>query len=147
MSDVAAENLDDILVNDEDLGAGTISISEKVFSSIITKFTLQIDNVVALGSAGIVGGLVEMIGKKTSSSPVQVVIENDCVLVTVNAIVSFGAHIPSVAEEIQNVISTKVEEITGKSVAKVNVIISDLKEEEEVAETTEDETEAAIANV
>ena len=88
-----------------------------------------------------------MIGKKTSSSPVQVVIENDCVLVTVNAIVSFGAHIPTVAEEIQNLISTKVEEITGKSVAKVNVIISDLKEEEEVAETTEDETEAAIANV
>lgn len=147
MSDATAvDTLDDILVNDEDLGAGTISISEKVFSAIITKFTLEIEDVVALGSAGFVGGLVEMIGKKTSHSPVQVEIENDCVLVTVNAIVSFGAHIPSVAETIQTVISSKVEEITGKSVAKVNVVISDLKEHEEVEEV-KDENEEAIANV
>mgnify|MGYP000569027022 CR=1 FL=1 len=147
MSDATAvDTLDDILVNEEDLGAGTISISEKVFSAIITKFTLQIEDVIALGSAGFVGGLVEMIGKKTSTSPVQVEIENDCVQVTVNAIVSFGAHIPSVAEEIQSVVSSKVEDITGKSVAKVNVIISDLKEIEE-KEATTDDTEEAIANV
>ena len=60
--------------------------------------------------------------------------------VTVNVVLKFGSHIPTVASKVQEVISSRVEEITGKEVAQVNVNVVDLVHEAE-KEDEEDEVE------
>ena len=117
---------------------GSIKIAENVFSSVIKNYTLEIPEVMKFASDSLVGSLAEMIGKKSASRSVIVDIdENDQVEVTVNVVLKFGSHIPTVASKVQEVISSRVEEITGKEVAQVNVNVVDLvheaeKEDEEV---------------
>ncbi len=117
--------------------SGSIQIAENVFASIIRNCTLELPDVMKFASAGIVGSLVEMIGKRNNQKPILVDFdENDQVTVTVNVILKFGCHVPTVAEKIQHVISKKVEELTGKEVVRVNVCVIDLvhestKEQEE----------------
>ncbi|MCH2208680.1 MAG: Asp23/Gls24 family envelope stress response protein [Lentisphaerales bacterium] len=120
---------------------GSIKIAENVFSSVIKNYTLEIEEVMKFASDSLVGSLAEMIGKKSASRSVIVDIdENDQVEVTVNIILRFGSHIPTVASQVQEVISSKVEEITGKEVAQVNVNVVDL-----VHEVEEDEEEDTAA--
>ena len=120
---------------------GSIKIAENVFSSVIKNYTLEIEEVMKFASYSIVGSLSEMICKNSASRSVIVDIdENDQVEVTVNIILRFGSHIPTVASQVQEVISSKVEEITGKEVAQVNVNVVDL-----VHEVEEDEEEDTAA--
>ena len=118
---------------------GSIKIAENVFASVIKNYTLEIAEVLSFASDSIVGSLAEMIGKKSASRAVNVEIdENDHVNVTVNVILKFGSHIPTVAGTIQKVISSKIEEITGKEVTHVNVnvvdVVHEVVEEVEIAE-------------
>lgn len=117
--------------------SGAIQIAENVFASIIKNYTLEIPEVMKFASTGIVGSLAEMIGKKNTSKPILVDFdEHDQVTVTVNVVLKFGCHVPTVAEKIQQTISKKVEEITGKEVVRVNVSVVDLVQE--VAEEEEE---------
>jgi uncharacterized alkaline shock family protein YloU len=118
---------------------GSIKIAENVFASVIKNYTLEIPEVLNFASDSLVGSLAEMIGKKSSHRAVVVDIdENDHVNVTVNVILKFGAHIPTVASTVQKVISDKIEEITGKEVTHVNVnvvdVVHEVIEEVEIAE-------------
>jgi len=69
-------------------------------------------------------------GKKLSGQTVKVDIEDDFVTVSVNIVVEFGCDIPKVSGGVQEMIKEKIKQMTGKSVAKVNVIVSDLAEPE-----------------
>ena len=116
-------------------GEGSIKLAENVFASIIKNYTMEIPEVVKFASTRIVDSLVEMIGKKNSSRPIVVDIdEKDQVEVTVNLILKFGCHVPTIASKIQNTIDKKIEELTGKEVVRVNVNIVDLVHEDEVVE-------------
>jgi uncharacterized alkaline shock family protein YloU len=116
---------------------GAVRIAENVFASIIRKYTLELPEVIKFASGSLVGSIVEMMGKKNSSKSIVIDIDNDDqVNVTVNVILKFGAHIPTVATKIQDVISARIEEITGKEVHFVNVnvvdlLVDELKKEDE----------------
>jgi len=120
----------------EDEG-GAIRISENVITAVVRKYTLDVQGVVRFASSSIVGGLAEMIVRKNRESSVAVELEGDSVEISVTLILEFGVKIPEVAALVQDVIRTRVEEITGKHVSKVNVIVQDLEElpppEEETA--------------
>jgi len=119
----AIDSLYDSGSNDE----GNINIAENVFASIIQNYTLEIPEVIKFASGGVAGLMSKMIGKHSSSAPIQIDIdEQDQVEVTVNVILQFGSHVPTVAAKIQKTVNKKVEEMTGKSVARVNVNVVDL---------------------
>lgn len=110
---------------------GSIKLAEDVFASIIKNYTLEISEVVKFASSSIVDSLVEMIGKKNSNRPISVDIdEADQVEVTVNVILKFGCHVPTVAGKIQKTIDKRIEEMTGKEVIRVNVNVVDLVHED-----------------
>ena len=111
----------------ENSGEGEVKLAENVFASIIKNYTMEIPEVVKFASSRIVDSLVEMIGKKNASRPIAVDIdEKDQVEVTVNVILKFGCHVPTVASKIQKTINKKIEEMTGKEVVRVNVNVVDL---------------------
>lgn len=118
---------------------GAIQIAENVFASIIKNYTMEIPEVMKFASTSVIDNLAEMIGKKNTNKPILVDIDDaDQVTVTVNVVLKFGCHVPTIAEKIQKLISKKVEELTGKEVIKVNVKVVDLvhkvEEEDEVEE-------------
>jgi len=114
-------------VEEEDEG-GTIRISENVIAAVVRKYTLEVQGVVRFATGSIVGGLAEMIGRKSAEGSVVVDLEGDSVDITVTLILEFGVKIPEVAALVQDVIRSRVEELTGKHVNRVNVIVQDLEE-------------------
>ncbi len=107
---------------------GAIRISENVISAVVRKYTLQVPGVVRFASNTIVSGLAEMIGRKSSESNVVVDLEADVVNLSVSLVLEFGVKVPEVAGMVQDVIRSKVEDLTGKQVGRVNVVVQDLED-------------------
>jgi len=106
----------------------TIRISENVISAIVRKYTLEVPGVVRFAANSIVGGLAEMIGRKSPEGNIVVNLEGESVVVSVNLVLTFGVKVPEVAAMVQEVIRTRIEELTGKKVQLVNVTVFDLDE-------------------
>jgi len=105
---------------------GTIRVSDAVIGAIVRKYTLEVPGVVRFASVSLVGGLAEMIGRKTADSNIVIDMENGSVAISVNLVLAFGCRVPEVAAAVQEVIRGKVEEFTDKKVSRVNVTIQDL---------------------
>jgi uncharacterized alkaline shock family protein YloU len=117
---------------------GAIRISENVIAAVVRKYTLEVDGVVRFGSTSLVGGLAEMIGRRSQESSIQVEMDGEAVNISVNLVLQFGVKVPDVAALVQDVISSRVEDLTGKHVSAVNVIIQDLQEVEAPAAEPEE---------
>ena len=113
---------------DDDNGTGAIRISETVIAAVVRKYTLDVAGVVRFASGSIVGGLAEMIGRRTHEGSVVVEIDGETVNIGVTLVLEFGVCIPEVACLVQDVVRARVEEITGKHVTRVDVIVQDLED-------------------
>jgi uncharacterized alkaline shock family protein YloU len=122
------------MVAGDETDAGAIKISESVIAAVVRKYTLEIDGVLRFASASLVGGLAEMIGRRSSESSVVVDLEGEAVNITVTLVLRFGVKVPEIGELVQDVIRSRVEELTGKHVGKVDVIVHDLEDEPKAPE-------------
>ena len=116
-------------------------ISEDVYSSIVSSTVLEIEEVVQFANSGIVGGIANLIGKKTSDSPIHIDIDEESsdVTVTINIVVKYGVFIPNVVEDIQNKITSSIKNMTGQTVCSVNVRIHNIVKVEDVELEVEEE--------
>ncbi len=118
---------------------GDVCISDDVIATIASIATKTVDGVFEM-SGTITGGLVELFGKKNPSKGAKVTINNNTVKIDMYVVVSYGIKIPDIAEEIQQIVKSEVEAMTGLKVVEVNVniegirISSKIKEDGEVAE-------------
>jgi len=116
------------LIMGEENEAGTIRISENVIAAVVRKYTLEVQGVIGFAGAGFVGGLTDMITRRNYEHSVTVDLDGDAVNISVTLVLEFGVRIPDVAQIVQETIRTRVEELTGKQVTKVEVIVQDLQE-------------------
>lgn len=114
--------------NEESTVGDSIRISENVISSIVRKYTLEVPGVVRFATNSIVSGLAQMIGQKSQDSNIVVDLSSEQVNLSLNLVLAFGVNVSEVAARVQEVVRTKVEELTGKKVLRVNVTIQDLDE-------------------
>jgi uncharacterized alkaline shock family protein YloU len=105
---------------------GLIRISEDVIISVVKHYTLTVPGVISFAQSGFASGLADLLTRKPAESSVTLEMEGDYVNISVALIVRFGVSVPEIAAEVQSVISSKVEELTGKAVNKVDVTIRDL---------------------
>lgn len=97
-----------------------INISEEVVATIAGIAASEVNGVTSM-NGGFVGGLSEMLGKKTKGVKVQIG-EKDTVI-DINLSVEYGARIPDIAWEVQNKVKTQVETMTGLNVVAVNIYV------------------------
>ncbi|MDD7983848.1 Asp23/Gls24 family envelope stress response protein [Lentisphaera marina] len=118
-----------------------IHISEDVYSSIVSSTVLEIEEVVQFANSGIVGGLANLIGKKTSDSPIHIDIDEESsdITVTINLVIKYGVFIPKVVENIQKKVTTSIKEMTGQTVSSVNVRIHNIVKVEDIVEESAEE--------
>ena len=126
------------LITGQETEDGTIRISENVIAAVVRRYVLEVEGVARFASGSLVGGLAEMIGRRNQEGSVIVRLEGDAVNISVTLILEFGVKVPEVAGLVQDVIRSRVEELTGKHVTSVDVIVQDLEEPEpEEEEQTE----------
>lgn len=108
---------------------GGLVISEEAVSAIVTNAAGDVDGVVGFSNRPV--DIVSTIKKGSLKvmSPVRITQDGDDLNISVCINIAIGKKIQPVAEEIQRVVKDAVENMTGKLVSKVNVIIASVEEE------------------
>ncbi len=108
---------------------GDIHINHSVVASIVRLAALEVPGVAEVCSGGgFVDGLTEIFSKKSDERGIQ--IDKDEVgdyKIKIRVILYFGVELAATGNEIQQRIVEQVEKMTSKSVAKVDVIIDEVR--------------------
>ena len=101
---------------------GSVQIHNSVIAMIARLAALKVPGVVDM-SGGIVDGLAGMIGKKNMDRGIRVDVQENAVTVELHVTLEYGVRIPHVAWQIQNEVRRAVEQMTGKIVKAVQVVV------------------------
>ena len=106
---------------------GTIRISDDAIGVIAGLAAREIEGVASTGR-GTLAGLGEILGMKPMlGRGVKVEVTAEDVYIDLHLIVEFGSDIPSVCQKVQDMVKETVEDMTGLSVARVNVAVQDVQ--------------------
>ncbi|MFD2611879.1 Asp23/Gls24 family envelope stress response protein [Paenibacillus gansuensis] len=104
---------------------GNIQIAPEVIEIIAGLAAVEVPGVAGM-SAGFVGGIAELLGRKNLSKGVKVTVGQREASVDVSVIIEFGVRIPELASEIQRNVKRSIDSMTGLHVVEVNVHIHDV---------------------
>lgn len=99
---------------------GSIRIADEVVGIIAGLAATEVTGVAGM-SAGLVGGIAEMLGKKNLSKGVKVEVGEREAAVDLYIIVEYGVRIPDVALRVQENVKRAIESMTGLDVVEVNI--------------------------
>jgi len=119
---------------------GVVKIHENVISSIVRKAALSVDGISRLAGSSFVDNIAEIVGsRKISDRAISIKLDDDKVEIEIKLNMKFGFKVPEVASEVQTAIIEQVESITGMNVVCVNVVVQEIEEVAEHAETEEED--------
>ncbi len=106
---------------------GGVIISEEAISSIATNAAKDVDGVVGFSNKP--DDVVSTIKKGSLKvmSPVRIFQDSDNLDISIYICIASGKKIQPVAEEVQRVVKEAVQNMTGRLVSKVNVIIASVE--------------------
>jgi uncharacterized alkaline shock family protein YloU len=99
---------------------GSIRIADEVVGIIAGLAATEVSGVAGM-SAGLVGGIAEMLGKKNLSKGVKVEVGEREAAVDLYIIVEYGVRIPDIALRVQENVKRGIESMTGLDVVEVNI--------------------------
>jgi len=105
---------------------GAVQIHNHVIATIARQAALGVKGVVEM-SGTFVDGLAGMLGRNPADRGIRVDLEDQSIALELHVVLEFGVRIPQVAWQIQNEVRQAVEQMTGKTVKAVNVIIQSLR--------------------
>ncbi|MCI8806103.1 MAG: Asp23/Gls24 family envelope stress response protein [Clostridiales bacterium] len=105
--------------------SGQVNISDDVIAVIAGTTALQTDGVVGM-AGNLAGDIIEMLGKRNFSKGVKISIEDKNVYIYLGLVMRFGSKVHETALMVQENVKTAVENMTGLSVAAVDINISNL---------------------
>ena len=106
---------------------GSLQISSEVLAKIARLAALEIDGVaeVTTGGSQNVRGLL---GRTGLQKPVNVVLEDGIATVTVHITVVYGSKVMPLCEKVQENVKQAIQNMTGITVARVDVLVVGLAE-------------------
>jgi len=104
---------------------GQVNISDNVIAVIAGTTALKTEGVAGM-VGNFAGDIIEMLGKRNFSKGVKISIENKSVYIYLGLVVKFGCKVHKTALMVQENVKTAVENMTGLSVAAVDINISNL---------------------
>ena len=111
-------------------GIGSIRIADEVVSIIAGMASTAVEGVAGM-SAGIVGGIAEVLGHKSFTKGVKVEVGEKEAAVDLFIIVKYGVRIPNIALKVQEAVKTAIESMTGLHVVRVDVHVQGVSFERE----------------
>ncbi|MBR2632478.1 MAG: Asp23/Gls24 family envelope stress response protein [Lentisphaeria bacterium] len=136
-----------VLEHDE---VGSVKIHENVVAQLVRRAVLDVEGVSRLAGSALVDDIATLVGSRRMQSRAVTVIlgEESKVEIEVKIVIQFGYCIPEVAAKAQESVIAMVENTTGMSVTKVDVLIQEIDDpepEEDVNAETVDAAAAAAA--
>ncbi len=116
---------------------GSIKIADEVVKTIAGLSAIEVQGMAGM-SGGLVGGIVEKLGRKNLTKGVKVEVGEKEAAIDLYVIMNSGVRIPDVAGEIQERVKNAVEHTTGLAVIEVNINVQG------VAFVTEEEEEHRV---
>lgn len=112
--------------SDEGTELGAIRVHHGVIAVIARLAALKVSGVVDM-SGSFTDGIASMISKNVGDRGIKVEVDDRGVSVELNIVIEYGVRIPQVAWRIQNDVRRAVEDMTGKKVKTVDVVIQGVK--------------------
>ena len=125
---------------------GDVKIHENVIAALVRQAALEQEGVSRLAGSALVDDIANLVGsRRMQARAINVELAEDSrVGIEIKLNLVFGYRIPEVAERVQKAVISTVEEITGMTVMRVNVLIQEI--EEPVVESEVDSDAAAAAD-
>lgn len=138
---VAAANPGAVL---ENTGMGEVKIHENVISSLVRKAVMGVEGVSRLSGSQLVDIIAETVGsRRMQDRAIAILIDDDGrAAIDIKINLKYGFKIPEVSTAVQKAVISEVENTTGMTVTRVNVIVQELETQEEA-----EEAEAAEAGI
>lgn len=110
---------------------GQIKIHENVIAAIVRKTACDVKGVKRISGSHFVDNIAEIIGsRRIGDRAILIRLDGNDVSIEARLNLQFGAHIPTVASNVQSSITSEVEKITGLNVTSVTIVIQELEESE-----------------
>jgi uncharacterized alkaline shock family protein YloU len=122
---------------------GDVKIHENVIAALVRQAALEQEGVSRLAGSALVDDIANLVGsRRMQSRAISVELGEDSrVGIEIKLNLIFGYRIPEVADRVQKAIISSVEEITGMTVMRVNVLIQEI--EDPIVES-DDDVDAAV---
>lgn len=123
----------------EDTGMGEITIDSKVISALVRKAVMGVEGVSRLSGSQLVDIIAETVGsRRMQDRAIAIQIDDEKrIVIDININLKFGYKIPEISTAVQKAVIAEVEDITGMTVTKVNVIVQELEAQEESEDSGE----------
>lgn len=115
------------VVETVDSGYGQINIHDNVISIIAHETAKRVPGVVELQGT-LADGLAGMIGKKPKDKGIRIEKENEELLtIDLTVVLEYGVCIPEICVQLQSAVKEAVENMTGKQIFAVNVVVQGIR--------------------
>jgi len=118
--------------NEDGTELGAIRIHNSVIATIARLAALKVPGVVEM-SGSFAEGLASMVGKASFDRGIRVEMEDQKIKLDLHIVIAFGIRIPQVAWRIQNDVRKAIEDMTGKKIGMINVIVQGVRMPEPAA--------------
>ena len=131
------------VLGDSDIGE--VKIHENVISSLARRATLEVEGVSRLAGSLLVDNIAEIVGSRRMQDRAITVQmgEDNRVSLEIKLNIKVGFRLPKVAAAVQKAVISAIENTTGMTVAKVDVLVQEVEPETE----TEDAAPSADTTV
>ena len=106
---------------------GEIIIADQVIANIAGRAALESYGLVGMASRKIQDGIGELLGLDSLGKGIEVHSKDGELIIDVYVIVSYGTKISQIAKNVMEQIHYSVEQMTGKTVSKVNVVVQGVR--------------------
>lgn len=106
-------------------GLGEVQVADEVVAIIAGLAATEVEGVCSM-AGNITKELVSRLGMKNLSKGVRIEIQEEGVTVYLTINIAYGYAIPEVSKNVQEKVKSAIENMTGLSVAAINVRIADV---------------------
>lgn len=128
----AVVDTQDLTISSEMSGSeyGNISINPNVFAIIAHETAKEVPGVVEL-QGSLADGIAGIIGKKAKDKGIRVEEEQDLLTINLTVVLEFGVNIPEICLQLQGAVKKSIEDMTGKKVFAVNIVVQGIRSSDE----------------
>ncbi len=106
---------------------GNISIDKDVIAVYAGSVAVESFGIVGMAAISMKDGLVKLLKKENLKHGISVEIENNEIILTFHAIISYGVSVLAVFENLVDSVKYKLEEFTGLKVKEINLVVEGVR--------------------
>ncbi|MFQ6808339.1 MAG: Asp23/Gls24 family envelope stress response protein [Blautia sp.] len=110
-----------------DTGLGKITIDTDVIATYAGSVAVECFGIVGMAAVSMKDGLVKLLKRDSLKHGINVLIIDNKVTLEFHVIVAYGVSISAVSDNLISNVKYKVEEFTGLSIEKINILIEGVR--------------------